>query len=193
MATIVADADQDRALSKTARARRWARRFSPAASTSVCSRSTPPRSSCCCSTMPPTPRAGPDHPARGEGAPDLPLLACVRARARGWPGLRVPRAWTARAGTRAPVRRREGPSRSIRPRHRGSRQLRPRACDPAGRQRRGRDEERRRRSAAATTGKAISRSGGRSPKRSSTNCTCAASRGIRARASGRRRAGPTPD
>ena len=55
----------------------------------------------------------------------------------------------------------------------------------AGRQHRHGDEERGRRSERATTGKATRRCAGRSPRRSSTRCTCAASRGIPARASRR--------
>ena len=117
---------------EAARALLWARPFSPAASTSVCSRRTPLRSSCCCSMTP--------HAAQPSRI--IPLAAKEHRTYHYWhafvPGLEpgqiyaLSRAWTVRAGTRTPVRPREGPSRSLWARRRGSRQLRPLGRD-AGR------------------------------------------------------------
>ena len=102
---------------------------------------------------------------------------------------------TARSTARAALRfdRRQGPARSLRARRRRPDGLRPRRCGQPGRQRRARDEERGRRSRRATTGKATRRSAGRSRRPSSTRCTSAGfTAPSRARASRRRRAGPTP-
>ena len=115
--------------------------------------------------------AGAGDSAR-RGAPShLPLLARVRARARG----RVSSMPIARTGrsrpSRAAVRRRQGAARSVRPRRRRARGLLARRRQPAGRQQRHGDEERRGRSQRATTGKATRRFDGRSPKPSSTRCT----------------------
>ena len=97
--------------------------------------------------------AGPDHPARRRTPPDVSLLARVRAGPRAWPGLRVSRAWTVRAGTRAAVRC----ARRCFSIHTGSPSRYPTpttACrDAAGRQRAGRDEERRRRSRSLRLGR----------------------------------------
>ena len=71
--------------------------------------------------MTPTPRRRHGSSRSTRTASDLSLLACVCAGPRAGADLRVPRAWTVRAGTWTAVRCREGPSRSLRARHRRSR------------------------------------------------------------------------
>ena len=74
---------------QAARARRSARPCSPAASTSACFRRTPHKSSCCCSMTPLRRSRSRIIPLAANGAPDLSLLACVRAGPRAGPDLRA--------------------------------------------------------------------------------------------------------
>ena len=190
------DAGEARASSTAGRERAARRhRAAAAASTSACSRRTPTLIELLLFDDAQRRREpARDHPARSASAHRTYHYwhAFVPGLAAG-PGLRLPRARAVRAGTRAAVRcaRRCCSIRTA------SRSRCPTPTTASAASRPGdnvarRDEERRRRSRPLRLGRRSRRSGGRSPRRSSTSCTCAASRGIRARASRRRSAAPTP-